>query len=577
MTATRFSRKTILYTALLPAAFIFIICISRLLFEQEQKVLHQQLERTLQLDFDNGLKEQLSLALQMSKSPAIIAYFENPTDESLAGIAFKEVATYQNSFLSGITFMINDIDLKYYSNNEELYVLDRSASTSKWYSDAMNYSGEYIFNVSFDIGLKKTFMWVNIIVRSQNGKVLGLIGTGIPLTNFVDTMYKDLPQGFDMYLFNADKEITSARDVSLMENKVPISNVVPFLSGLEDEIISGRMAKISTFGKYCSFARIDSLNWNIVILKKFDAASFLSNARIPFLAVLVILFVNILAYIYRKRTQKSNSTVGQSLLFEMEKLVNSTKENTQTSQDQNAAVKEIVSTMEDSNSMTETISRRIQEVSAVASKTSADVISGVDILMQNVDKLHEISQANSKTIECIKSLGEKINSIWEIVSLINSVADQAKIIAFNAELEASSAGEAGKNFHIVATEIRRLANGIIDGTVEIRERISEIQQSSDSLILISESGTEKVDEGCQKAKELEEMFSSLKTSAEVTADSSKEITDIVGQQTESSNQILIALKQIAFGVEAFSNATDRISESAEQVRMIAEKLNGDAR
>ena len=91
---------------------------------------------------------------------------------------------------------------------------------------------------------------------------------------------------------------------------------------------------------------------------------------------------------------------------------------------------------------------------------------------------------------------------------------------------------------------------------------------------MSESGTEKVNEGCEKAKELEEKFSSIKMSAEVTADSSNEISSIISQQTVASEQILLALKQIASGVENFSQATDRISESAENVRMIAEKLNG---
>ena len=174
----------------------------------------------------------------------------------------------------------------------------------------------------------------------------------------------------------------------------------------------------------------------------------------------------------------------------------------------------------------------------------------------------------------IKSLGDKIENIWDIVSLINSVADQAKIIAFNAELEASSAGEAGKNFHIVATEIRRLADGIIDGTKEIKDRIGEIQRSSDQLILMSENGTEKVNEGVKNAKELEEKFSSIKHSAEVTADSSNEITGIVSQQNSSSEQILTTLRQIASGVESFSQETRKVSQSAENVRRIAETLTG---
>ena len=164
---------------------------------------------------------------------------------------------------------------------------------------------------------------------------------------------------------------------------------------------------------------------------------------------------------------------------------------------------------------------------------------------ENVNQLSEIALANQTTIDGIKSLGNKIENIWDIVSLINSVADQAKIIAFNAELEASSAGEAGKNFHIVATEIRRLADGIIDGTKEIKERITEIQQSSDSFILTSENGTEKIQNGVASAKELEERFESIKSASEITASSSDEITTIIQHQAQASMQILNTLKEIA--------------------------------
>lgn len=187
--------------------------------------------------------------------------------------------------------------------------------------------------------------------------------------------------------------------------------------------------------------------------------------------------------------------------------------------------------------------------------------------------MHEIASANQNTIDGIKHLGEKIDNIWDIVTLINSVADQAKIIAFNAELEASSAGDAGKNFHIVASEIRRLADGIIDGTKEIKDRINEIQQSSDSLILASESGTEKIDEGCENAKSLEQRFESIKNASEITATSAGDITTIIQQQTMASEQILITLKQIAAGVENFTAATENISQASENLKKISEALN----
>ena len=190
-----------------------------------------------------------------------------------------------------------------------------------------------------------------------------------------------------------------------------------------------------------------------------------------------------------------------------------------------------------------------------------------------MSQLHKIAEANKLTIDGIKELGEKISNIWDIVTLINSVADQAKIIAFNAELEASSAGAAGKNFHIVASEIRRLADGIIDGTKEIKGKIGEIEKSSDSLILMSENGTEKIAGGVESAKLLENKFASMKNASEITTESAEKITEIIKQQTIATEQILITLKQISSGVESFTQATNQISTASQTLNDIAEGLS----
>ncbi|MBR4375199.1 MAG: hypothetical protein IKP49_12670 [Treponema sp.] len=272
-------------------------------------------------------------------------------------------------------------------------------------------------------------------------------------------------------------------------------------------------------------------------------------------------------------SQEKEHRISANLFEEAQNLVVSAKETAATSQDSAAAVKEIVATMEDTNDLSENISIKIKDVSNVANNTSSDVIDGVAQLDLNVKQLHEIFDANQGTIQGIKILSEKIESIWDIVSLINNVADQAKIIAFNAELEASTAGEAGKSFRIVANEIRRLSDGIIDGTREIKEKITEVQHSSDSLILASESSTAKINLGYENARGLDEKFKNIKKSAEITAKSADDISDIIQQQASASEQILIAIKEIASGVENFSVATDNISNAAENVRKISEELN----
>lgn len=273
-----------------------------------------------------------------------------------------------------------------------------------------------------------------------------------------------------------------------------------------------------------------------------------------------------------KKIQKTERETSFKLLKETETLAHATKESAETSQNQSTAVKEIVATMEDSTELVGNISEKIKHVTSLAEKSREAVLRGREALKNNLEELVGIKNTNNLTIEGIKDLNKKITGIWDIVSIINVVADQTKIIAFNAELEASSSGEAGKNFHIVATEIRRLSGNIIDSIKEIKDKITEIQKSSDALILDSEKGTKQIDSGVESAQSLESGFESIMDSSNSTADSSHEILKYVGQFTNSSEQIFITLKQIADGIENLSDFTANISTSSENVRQIASLL-----
>ena len=270
-----------------------------------------------------------------------------------------------------------------------------------------------------------------------------------------------------------------------------------------------------------------------------------------------------------KKVQSTGREVSNNLLVETMTLAKATKESAEYSQDQSAAVKEIVATMHDSTELAGSIGEKIKAVTSLAEKSRDAVLSGSEALRDSVNDLLDIRKTNTETIEGIKALNAKINGVWDIVAIINNVADQTKIIAFNAELEASSSGEAGKNFHIVATEIRRLSDNIIDSIKEIKSVIDEIQKASDRLILDSERGTRQIDAGCESARSLEGGFQSIMGSSKATADSTHEILEYVSQMTLSSEQIFITLKQISQGIEKFSENTASISASSEKVKDIA--------
>ena len=298
--------------------------------------------------------------------------------------------------------------------------------------------------------------------------------------------------------------------------------------------------------------------------------NFIKYALIGWFTSLVEFFI--VFKVITKRIQKNEKNISNNLFAETITLADATKQSAENSQNQTAAVKEIVATMHDSTELANNIGDKIREVNNLAEKSRDAVISGSEALQKNVKELLDIKNTNMLTIDGIKGLNNKIKGIWDIVSIINNVADQTKIIAFNAELEASSAGEAGKNFHIVATEVRRLSDNIIDSIKEIREIITEIQKASDTLILDSEKGTAQIDSGCESARSLESGFESIMESSRATADSSHEILDNVSQLTSASEQIFITLQQIAQGIESFAKNTSSISSASENLKEIASLL-----
>jgi methyl-accepting chemotaxis protein len=272
---------------------------------------------------------------------------------------------------------------------------------------------------------------------------------------------------------------------------------------------------------------------------------------------------------FASQTGDSITIINQSL----QDLSVSSKEISTTSNQQAVAVKEIVSTMEDSEKLAKGVAVKIDEVVKISKKTEEDVDKGFSIIKSSLEQMSQINTTNDCSIAGVKLLGQQIESIWEIVGMINSIADQTKIIAFNAELEASKTGESGKNFEIVAGEIRRLADNTVSSTKDIKSKIDEIQKSSDNLILASEEGTEKIKAGLKLSKDLEVIFSEILSSSEISASSAEQIALSINQQASSFEQILLALKQISGGIDNFVASTASTTQAINGLETMLQSLN----
>jgi methyl-accepting chemotaxis protein len=250
----------------------------------------------------------------------------------------------------------------------------------------------------------------------------------------------------------------------------------------------------------------------------------------------------------------------------------SAKEITTTANQQSASVSEIVSTMENNKNLSEQMAAKTAEVADLAKQTQDLSRKGVELRDANQVMMEGIRAQNGKIVTEIRNLTEMILRINEAIGIIDGIADQTKLIAFNASLEASSSGEVGARFSVVAGEIRRFADNVVDSTAEIKQKIEEVQAASQSLIAEANSGSKQIDQGYERMVEQKQVFENIVENSQNVATRSQQISNLSKQQEYASSQIFATLKEISAGVKQFVAATASTSKIADKLNVMSAGL-----
>jgi methyl-accepting chemotaxis protein len=271
-------------------------------------------------------------------------------------------------------------------------------------------------------------------------------------------------------------------------------------------------------------------------------------------------------------TVAQTRNMTQTIKKSTDEIFMSSREIYATANNQAASIQEIESTINENTQIAGEIADKTGSVAAIASRMENDVNRGFSVLELNVNQMGDIKQKNDGVISGINDLENKITNIREIVTTINDITDQTKVIAFNAALEAASAGEQGKRFSVVASEVNRLADAITILTKQVRQKVEEIRESSTSLIAASEESAKKIADGNKLIKQLEDIFREICSGAEVTANEAQTITVSTQKQQKSTEQINIAIVDISTGLSSFISSTETATSCAEELAKIINEL-----
>jgi twitching motility protein PilJ len=226
-----------------------------------------------------------------------------------------------------------------------------------------------------------------------------------------------------------------------------------------------------------------------------------------------------------------------------------------------AQSKQIASATESAGGMAasaEEVSGNAERAADVARHSVEVAHKGGDAVRRTIDGMNTIRETIQETSKRIKRLGESSQEIGNIVELINDIAEQTNILALNASIQASMAGEAGRGFAVVADEVQRLAERAANATKQIEVLVRTIQTDTNEAVVSMERSTTDVVGGALLAENAGAALEEIEQVSNQIASLVQNISGSSRQQTGAAQNIarnMQVLKEISAQTAESTNAT----------------------
>lgn len=236
--------------------------------------------------------------------------------------------------------------------------------------------------------------------------------------------------------------------------------------------------------------------------------------------------------------------------------------------------------MEHVNSMQETINEMVETTVLIDNRTtemlgiSDDICkrmeSYVEQMNSAVDSMREIEASADMTNDSIQSLEKVIGDITVFVKEITNIAEQTNILAINASIESSRAGEYGKGFSVVAGEIRVLAerskasSDSVSRTVErVLKMLNEVKRSNERNLSSVDSGISGISAAREAAAELGQLQADSRGKTEQIAISGKQ----TGERSRRVHEMAQQMEELV--QTSYSEANAIVEETSGQKKITA--------
>lgn len=249
-----------------------------------------------------------------------------------------------------------------------------------------------------------------------------------------------------------------------------------------------------------------------------------------------------------------------------------------TSKQQQATVSEISATTAEIGSTSKEIAATSKElagamkdVAQMTESTSMLATNGQTSLVRMEGTMHQIMEASGSINSRLAVLSEKASNINSVVTTITKVADQTNLLSLNAAIEAEKAGEYGRGFSVVATEIRRLADQTAAATYEVEQIVKEMQSAVSAGVMGMDKFAVEVRRGADDVQQVATQLSQIIQQVQAMRPNFESVNDGMQAQSVGAQQISEALLQLG---DSARQTVESLTQSSAAIEQLNEASRG---
>ncbi len=233
---------------------------------------------------------------------------------------------------------------------------------------------------------------------------------------------------------------------------------------------------------------------------------------------------------------------------------------------------EILSTTKEISANTSQLLKTMEDATAVADyTTSATADAQTNLRRMDSTMQHMVSATDSINAK-LAALSEKASNINSVLITITKVADQTNILSLNAAIEAEKAGEAGRGFSVVATEIRRLADQTSVSTWDIEQMLKEMQSAVSASVMGMDKFSEEIRRSVGEVRQVTDQLSGVMGQVQKLAPQFDAVLQGMQSQAVGAQQISETMMQLNDATQQTVESLKATSEAVHQLQYAAGDL-----